>query len=87
MRDWRCGAAAARRRCRGDGREISGATLLSGIRGTAGRYPSLARCLYSLREFAYADRARIAEIDLNPIKVLPEDKGCRILDALIVPRT
>ncbi len=30
--------------------------------------------------------ANIAELDVNPIKVLPRDQGCVVVDALIVPR-
>src|SRR5262249_22990316 len=59
------------------------------LRGIRGRPPAasegLARCLYALADFAYADRALIAEIDLNPIKVLPHGEGCIVLDALIAP--
>ncbi|MFL5082609.1 MAG: acetate--CoA ligase family protein, partial [Microvirga sp.] len=68
--------------------EIRGAALLRGHRG-AGPFdiPALIRCLESFAEYAWADRERLAEVDLNPIKVLPEDEGCCILDALIVPRT
>jgi hypothetical protein len=66
--------------------EIKGAKLLNGIRGgPPADIASLARCLYALGDFAYADRAHIAEIDLNPIKVLPLGQGCVVVDALIVP--
>jgi len=66
--------------------EIKGARLLNGIRGgPPADIASLVRCLYALSDFAYADRARIAEIDLNPIKVLPQGQGCVVVDALIVP--
>ena len=44
----------------------------------------LAECLYALAGFAGAGGARIAEIDLNPIKVLPDGQGCIVVDALIV---
>jgi hypothetical protein len=37
-------------------------------------------------DYAWADRAAIAELDLNPIKVLPRGQGCVVVDALIVPR-
>jgi acyl-CoA synthetase (NDP forming) len=64
--------------------EINGAKLLSGIRGgSPADVESLVRCLYALGDFAYADRSRIAEIDLNPIKVLPRGQGCVVVDALI----
>jgi len=61
--------------------------LLAGFRG---RPPAdvdgLHRCLEALGDYAWADRAAIAEIDLNPIKVLPRGHGCVVVDALIVPR-
>jgi len=61
----------------------------SGSNGIRGGPPadiaSLARCLYALGDFAFADRAHIAEIDLNPIKVRPLGQGCIVVDALIVP--
>ncbi len=64
--------------------EINGAKLLSGIRGgPPADVESLVRCLQALGDFAYADRSRIAEIDLNPIKVLPRGQGCVVVDALI----
>jgi acyl-CoA synthetase (NDP forming) len=66
--------------------EIRGAALLGPVRG---RPPAdvagLVRCLYALADFAWADRARVAEIDLNPIKVLPAGHGAVVVDALIVP--
>ena len=66
---------------------IRGAALLAGARSTAAYdVPSLVACLESLAAFAYAEGEHIAEIDLNPIIVLPAGRGCRIVDALIVPR-
>jgi len=47
---------------------------------------SLCRCLEALGDYAWADRADLAELDLNPIKVLPRGHGCVVVDALIVPR-
>lgn len=36
---------------------------------------------------ARADRAVVAELDVNPITVVPRGKGCCVaVDALIVPR-
>jgi acyl-CoA synthetase (NDP forming) len=62
------------------------AKLLRGVRGGApADIAALARCLYALADLAYADRALIAEIDLNPIKALPQGQGCVVLDALIAP--
>jgi len=63
------------------------AKLLAGFRGQpAADVEALHRCLYALADYAWADRAAIAEIDLNPIKVLPRGQGCVVVDALIVPR-
>jgi hypothetical protein len=63
------------------------AKLLAGFRGRPpADLDSLHRCLEALGDYAWADRAAIAEIDLNPIKVLPRDQGCVVVDALIVPR-
>lgn len=64
-----------------------GAALLAGARA---REPydleSLVACIEAFGAFAYAEREHIEEIDLNPIIVLPAGRGCRIVDALIVPR-
>jgi acyl-CoA synthetase (NDP forming) len=62
------------------------AKLLAGIRGQPpADVEALVRCLEALADYAWADRAAIAEIDLNPIKVLPRGQGCVVVDALIVP--
>jgi acyl-CoA synthetase (NDP forming) len=68
--------------------EIRGAPLLKGARG-AGPYDidALVACIEAFADYAWADRDSLAEIDLNPIMLLPRGRGCRILDALIVPRT
>jgi acetate---CoA ligase (ADP-forming) len=59
--------------------------LLGGYRGRApGDVAALARCLRALADFAWAERGSIAEIDVNPIVV--HERGCTIVDALIVPR-
>jgi acetyltransferase len=47
---------------------------------------SLVACLYALSDFAWANRDLLQEIDLNPIKALPEGQGCVVVDALIVSR-
>ena len=60
--------------------------LLAGFRGRpAADVAALSRCLEALADYAWADRAAIAEIDLNPIKVLERGRGCVVVDALIVP--
>ncbi|HEY7521682.1 MAG TPA: acetate--CoA ligase family protein [Methylomirabilota bacterium] len=67
-------------------REIRGAPLLGPVRGgPPADVGSLVRCLEALADFAWADRADIQEIDLNPIKVLPTGHGAVVVDALIVP--
>jgi acyl-CoA synthetase (NDP forming) len=68
--------------------ETRGAALLGAVRGReAADVKSLAACLYALAEFACDNADRIAEIDLNPIKVLPGQRGCVVVDALIVTRS
>jgi acyl-CoA synthetase (NDP forming) len=60
--------------------------LLDGFRGRPrADADALYRLLYAVAEFAWTERARVAEIDLNPIIVLPEGQGCLVVDALIVP--
>jgi acyl-CoA synthetase (NDP forming) len=63
------------------------AKLLAGFRGQPpADIDRLHRCLEALGDYAWANRAAIAELDLNPIKVLPRGQGCVVVDALIVPR-
>jgi acyl-CoA synthetase (NDP forming) len=65
--------------------ETRGAALLQSVRGgEAADIESLANCLYALGDFATHNAEQLAEIDLNPIKVLPKGCGCVIVDALIV---
>ncbi|MDY0884804.1 acetate--CoA ligase family protein [Dongia soli] len=67
--------------------ETKGAALLRPYRGRPGAdLRSLVDCLYGLADFAQANAERIAEIDLNPIKVREDGKGCVVVDALIVLR-
>lgn len=63
------------------------ATLLQGYRGApkADR-KALAELLVKISDFAARYGDDIEAIDLNPVAVLPEGKGVRILDALIIPR-
>jgi acyl-CoA synthetase (NDP forming) len=63
------------------------AKRLAGFRGhLPADLDSLYRCLEALGDYAWADRAAVAELDLNPIKVRPRGAGCVVVDALIVPR-
>jgi succinyl-CoA synthetase beta subunit len=67
--------------------ETRGAAMLGRLRGReAADVQSLAACLYSLADFACDNAAVLAEVDLNPIKVLPGGGGCVVVDALIVTR-
>jgi acyl-CoA synthetase (NDP forming) len=47
---------------------------------------ALVETLVSLSEFAARTDGQIAAIDLNPVMVLPNGQGVRIVDALIVPQ-
>jgi hypothetical protein len=59
-------------------------TLLAGTRGRpSGDIAALCRCLTALAEFAWAERASLGELDVNPIVV--REGGCVVVDALIVP--
>ncbi len=65
--------------------ETRAAALLGAHRGKpAADEAALVECLYGFADFAAVAGVHIAEIDLNPIKVRPEGRGCRIVDALIV---
>ena len=65
--------------------ETRAGALLAGYRGRPpGDLAALARCLTALADFAWAERDHVAEIDVNPIVV--SERGCAVVDALIVPR-
>lgn len=67
--------------------EVRGAALLGAYRGKpAADIPALVECLLALADFATVHADQIAEIDLNPIKVRSEGRGCVLVDALIVCR-
>jgi len=72
----------------GDAEEMIGETRAAGIlAGARGAPPSdvgaLVKCLEAVARFAEHYGDRLSGCDLNPIKVLPEGKGCVVLDALI----
>jgi acyl-CoA synthetase (NDP forming) len=65
--------------------ETRAAAILGSVRGRpAADVKSLVACLYALSDFARDNADRLAEVDLNPIKALPEGRGCAVVDALIV---
>ncbi len=67
--------------------ETRGAAMLGAIRGRpAADVASLAACLEALADFAHHNADTLDEVDLNPIKALPEGRGCVVVDALIVAR-
>ena len=67
--------------------EIRAAPLLRGFRGRPpADVEALIDCIEALAGLAWAERDHLAEIDLNPILVRPEGRGCVVADALIVPR-
>ena len=43
-------------------------------------------CLAALADFAEQNADALDEIDLNPIKALPQGRGCVVVDALIVAK-
>ena len=66
--------------------EIRAAARLGPLRGQPGAdTASIAAVLYALSDLVASAGPTIREIDLNPIKVLPEGQGCVVVDALIVP--
>lgn len=66
-------------------RETRAWQLLCGVRGQpAADIEALAACLAAVAQFGLAAGDSLAELDLNPVKVLPRGQGCRVLDALIV---
>ena len=63
------------------------ARLLAGTRGCPpADVDALVVCIEALGRFAWAERDYIDEIDLNPVLVLSEGRGCVAADALIVTR-
>lgn len=73
----------------GDAREMiadtKAARILAGVRGSPpADLPALESCLEALATFGQSCGGKLVECDLNPIKVLPQGRGCLALDALIV---
>ena len=67
--------------------ETRGAAMLGEVRGRpAADVKSLAACLEALADFAQQNGDMLEEVDLNPIKALPQGRGGIIVDALIVGR-
>jgi len=67
--------------------ELRSLPLLQGVRGQPRLdIAALADAIARMSWLAFDLRDRIAEFDINPVKVLPERRGVRILDALAVVR-
>jgi succinyl-CoA synthetase beta subunit len=63
------------------------AKILAGVRGKPpADIAALVRAIEAVADFAWVNRAHIAEIDVNPVKVMDHGKGCIAVDAVIVPR-
>ena len=67
--------------------EPRGAAMLGPMRGGPGAdVKSLVLALEALADFAEENGELVEEVDLNPIKALPQGCGCVVVDALIVAR-
>ncbi len=65
--------------------EIKGRKVLSGVRGETPRdVAALAEAIKRIADLAWDLRDRLIEMDVNPLVVLPEGKGVKALDALII---
>jgi len=65
--------------------ELKGKKLLKGFRGKpAADIDQLVEIILRVGRLAYDLRGRIKEMDLNPVMVLPQGKGAKSLDALVV---
>jgi acetyltransferase len=65
--------------------ELRAAAVFGSLRGQAPRdSEALAKTLSAVSEFAWLARARLVEMDLNPVLVRPAGAGVAIADALIV---
>jgi acetyltransferase len=67
--------------------EVKGAKLLRGFRGKpAADIDALADTLVSVSHLAVQLEGRLAELDINPLMVLPAGQGVKAVDALVVLR-
>jgi acyl-CoA synthetase (NDP forming) len=65
-------------------RRIKSAKILDGVRGRSELdTESLIFCLLNLSQLVM-DFPEIAELDINPLLVLPTGQGCKILDSRIL---
>ncbi|RKK00748.1 acetate--CoA ligase family protein, partial [Teichococcus wenyumeiae] len=67
-------------------RSLKAFPVLDGARGRPrADLPAAARAIAALARFAAAHAGEVAEIDINPLLLLPEGQGAVALDALLVP--
>jgi len=67
--------------------ELRGARLLQGFRGLPkGDVEAFAQTIADFSQFAAREAGWLAEADLNPVLVLEEGKGVRVVDTLLVGR-
>jgi acyl-CoA synthetase (NDP forming) len=67
--------------------EVKGARLLQGFRGRpVADVGALEDTLVRVSAFAVHMEGRLAELDVNPLMVLPEGRGVKAVDALVVLR-
>jgi acyl-CoA synthetase (NDP forming) len=67
-------------------RSLKAFAVLDGARGRPrADLPAAARAIAALSRFAAQHAEEVAEIDINPMLLLPEGQGAVALDALIVP--
>ncbi len=65
--------------------EVKGARLLLGFRGRpAADLEALEDTLVRVSEFAVHMGGDLAELDINPVMVLPAGQGVKAVDALVV---
>jgi acyl-CoA synthetase (NDP forming) len=65
--------------------ETTAGKVLQGVRGAApSDIAALAESLAALSRFAAANDGRLAGVDINPLKVMPEGEGVVPLDALVL---
>ena len=64
------------------------ATLIGGYRGgPKGDLDAFVDAVARIGAIATAYADRLTALELNPIVILPEGKGVRVLDALLIPRS
>jgi acetyltransferase len=67
--------------------EVKGARLLQGFRGRpAADLEALADTLVRVSHLAMHLEGHLAELDINPLMVLPSGQGVKAVDALVVFR-